>query len=741
MLDFISRLLPPVSKDPEEARQESLLYLVIGGLAIPGFLFGVVSGINAMLTNGPMEGFIAGMIVQPVYLLAIIIARRGNPKLAAYFPVTIVFLVMIYGTITVGTGHVTYIGYAMATIAASILIGTNAGIVYAFLSMAAHVIVGLLQQQAVLGPTNPQLPLDTLWFDAAGLGFGLAVLVSFSAVYNREIRVSLHMERQLAEALQNEHTALTRRITENKAMLDQRQTQLRTLAETSMAAGAERKPLILLQSAVEMLHHRTNLSLAVVFLLEDPGPQLVLRAASTEAAQRLVNQSYRIPLDSSTSAAKVVASKRLISEVNLPVDLEHPDALSTGHSELAIPMLVGENCLGVLILQSENPNGFDDSDSLAMRGVAQSLAHGLELARLSAQTQADQEEIRALNRRYMAKAWSDMDQMTSDLSISVESGGALGGEIITPLGPYTADAAVPGSITRSADGSQVIAPLILREQVIGALTLDIGEKELSPDDLTFIEAVTTQAALALENARLYSELSRRATYLQTANEIARDASTSLDLDLLLRGVVNLVRERFGFSHAAVYLMDESEQQAVIQAATGDAGQELLTKRKSFTAGAGSVIGHALESGNLYAANNIAQDPFYQPDPLLPDTRSELAVPLRVAGRIIGVLDLHAANPNAFGEDEIAILQTLSGQVAVAVQNARLFSQTSQRAERERKVVEITSHIRSTNDVSSILRTAVSELRRALGISNGVVMVGPMRPAKIEETNEGIPVNP
>jgi GAF domain-containing protein len=80
-------------------------------------------------------------------------------------------------------------------------------------------------------------------------------------------------------------------------------------------------------------------------------------------------------------------------------------------------------------------------------------------------------------------------------------------------------------------------------------------------------------------------------------------------------------------------------------------------------------------------------------------------------------------------------------VAVAVQNARLFSQTSQRAERERKVVEITSHIRSTNDVSSILRTAVSELRRALGISNGVVMVGPMRPAKIEETNEGIPVNP
>lgn len=735
MLEMISRVLPPVSKDPEEARQESLLYLVIGGLAIPGFLFGLVSGINALMTNGPIEGFIAGMIVQPVYLLAIIIARRGNPKLAAYFPVTIVFLVMVYGTIALGTGHVTYIGYAMATVAASILIGTNAGIVYAFLSMAAHVLVGLLQQQGVLGPVNPQMPLDTLWLDAAGLGFGLAVLIAVSAIYNREIRVALHMERQLGDALQKEHAALSRRITENKTMLDQRQTQLRTLAETSMAAGAEHQPLILLQSVAEMLHRRLDLSLAAVYLLEEPGPQLVLRAASTEAAQRLVQQGYRMPLTASTIPTRVVESKRLISEVNVSIDEEHPDPLATGHSELSIPMLIGETCLGVLELQSKIPTGFDDSDSLAMRGVAQALAHGLELARLNAQTQADHEEIRALNRRYMAKAWSDMDQMTSDLSISVESGG-IGQDIITPLASSMTGEAVPSAITRSEDGTRVTAPLILREQVIGSLMLETGDKELTPEDLTFIEAVTTQAALALENARLYSELSRRATYLQTANEIARDASSTLDLDLLLRRVVELIRERFGFSHGAVYLIDEGGERAVVQAASGTAAEEFLSHRTFHTAGAGSVVGHALETGVMYVANIVAQDPYFQSNSLLPDTLSELAIPLLVAGQIIGVLDLQSASANAFGEDEIAILQTLSGQLAVAVQNARLFSQTSQRAERERKVVEITSRIRSTNDISSILQTAVSELRRALGISSGMVMVGPMRPAKIDETKGG-----
>jgi len=383
-------------------------------------------------------------------------------------------------------------------------------------------------------------------------------------------------------------------------------------------------------------------------------------------------------------------------------------------------------------VQSESSSAFDDSDILTLRGISQTMAHGLEMARLDAQSRVDREEVRALNRRYMAEAWRDLDQTSPELSLSVESSEAGGEEIITPLAPSASDTAVPSTISRSEDGTQITAPLILREQVIGSLTLETGQKELSKDDLTFIEAVTTQAALALENARLYTELTRRATYLQTANEIARDASTTLDLDLLLRRVVELIRERFGFSHAAVYLMDEQEQVSAVYAASGQAAPELVARRASVTADTPSVVGHVLSTGVLYAANNVDQDAYYQADPLLTDTKSELGIPLIVAGRIIGVLDLHSAKPNAFGSDEIAIIQTLSGQLAVAVQNARLFSQVSQRAERERKVVEITSRIRSTNDISSILQTAVSELRRALGISSGTVMVGPIRPAKIEE---------
>jgi GAF domain-containing protein len=648
--------------------------------------------------------------------------------------VGILFLAMVYGSAALGLGHATYIGFAMATLAAAILIGTQTGILVAVLSVAAQLLVGALH------PATAPLAANTLWPDAVALGLGLMVLVGISSIYNREMRTSFHEQKQIAERLQKEHDDLSRRIEENSRLLDRRILQLRTLAETSMAAGAERKPLILLQSVVDVLHQRLNLSSTMIFLWEDPGPQLVLRAASTPEAQRMAGRGYRLPEESTSLIAQSASQKRIFSEGEHAVEKDNP--LSTGPSELALPMLIGDRCLGVLDIQSESTNAFDDSDILTLRGIAQTLAHGLEMARLNSQSQSDHEEIRALNRRYMADAWGDLTQLTSDLSLSVESGSDGGETTITPWTPsQPGSTAVSGAITRSADGMQVTAPLILREQVIGSLTLDTGQKAFTQDDLTFIDAVTTQAALALENARLYTELTRRATYLQTANEIARDASTSLDLDLLLRRVVELIRERFGYSHAAVYLTDEQDQKAVAFAASGQAATELIARRSSFSPESNSIVGHALSSGTVYAANNVEKDSYYQADPLLTETKSELAIPLIAAGRITGVLDIHSAKLNAFGEDEIAILQTLSGQVAVAAQNARLFSQVSQRAERERKVVEITGRIRATNDISSILQTAVSELRRALGISSGTVMVGPMRPAKIEESKGGSATNP
>jgi hypothetical protein len=208
MLRFFQRILPkPRSTDPELARQESLLYLILLGLGVPGFLFAVLNLVAIRLSgsDGPYQGVIAGFAVQFVYIASFFIARYGRRvHLAAYLPVSIVLIVMMFGDYSLGIGHVTYIGYAMATVAAGILISTEAGILFAVLSMFAHTGIGLLQVSGTLPAALPAEPASTIWLDSIGLVFGLAVIVIVSAIYNHEIWSALSVERRLGDEIRQE---------------------------------------------------------------------------------------------------------------------------------------------------------------------------------------------------------------------------------------------------------------------------------------------------------------------------------------------------------------------------------------------------------------------------------------------------------------------------------------------------------------------------------------------------------
>jgi GAF domain-containing protein len=119
-------------------------------------------------------------------------------------------------------------------------------------------------------------------------------------------------------------------------------------------------------------------------------------------------------------------------------------------------------------------------------------------------------------------------------------------------------------------------------------------------------------------------------------------------------------------------------------------------------------------GTPYIANDVQVDPFHRPHELLPHTRSELGLPLKVGQRVLGVLDVQHREVNAFSEDELAVLQILADQLAVAIQNARLFEETLARARREQTVLELTSEIRAQSDTEGMLQAAVSEMRRVFG---------------------------
>jgi len=174
-------------------------------------------------------------------------------------------------------------------------------------------------------------------------------------------------------------------------------------------------------------------------------------------------------------------------------------------------------------------------------------------------------------------------------------------------------------------------------------------------------------------------LERRAVQIQVASEIARDATSIRELDDLLDRSVNLVRDRFDFYYVGVFLVDEAEEFVVLTAATGTAGRKLLAVQHRLRIGETGIVGSVGGTGQPLIVLDVEEDSVHQPQPLLPKTRSEMALPLKVSDRVIGVLDVQSEIEDAFDEQDVQILQTLADQLAIGIDNLRLLDVVQQRA--------------------------------------------------------------
>jgi GAF domain-containing protein len=259
-------------------------------------------------------------------------------------------------------------------------------------------------------------------------------------------------------------------------------------------------------------------------------------------------------------------------------------------------------------------------------------------------------------------------------------------------------------------------PLLAQGEAIGALIVQDLENEHSfnENDLNFLISVANQVAGVIYNVRVLEESKRTALQFETAAEIARDISSSLHLDELLEKAVNLIRSRFNFYHASVFLKDASGEYVVIREATGDAGAQL--KRSGFKLGIGSksIVGFVAGKGEALIVNDTSRDATYYPNPLLPDTRAEAALPLRVGDRVVGVLDVQSKTPYAFAEDNLRTLQILADQLGTAVVNTELFAETQEHLAQHRLLHHITTSAASGTTLEEALESAVSGLQVTLG---------------------------
>jgi len=178
---------------------------------------------------------------------------------------------------------------------------------------------------------------------------------------------------------------------------------------------------------------------------------------------------------------------------------------------------------------------------------------------------------------------------------------------------------------------------------------------------------------------LEERVEKRSRDIAATQEISRFAVSQRDLGLLLNRVVDLIVERFpNIYHAQIFLVDNATEWAVLRASTGEPGRQLLARGHRLGVGSVSVIGQVTQQGRLVVARDTAVSQVHRRNEFLPDTRAELAIPLRIGDDVIGALDVQSRLRDAFAEDEVAILSTMADQIAVAIQNARLYEESTRR---------------------------------------------------------------
>lgn len=244
----------------------------------------------------------------------------------------------------------------------------------------------------------------------------------------------------------------------------------------------------------------------------------------------------------------------------------------------------------------------------------------------------------------------------------------LGSAVIFPLTSLT------NSAKRIAEGDLEASLATESNDEVGILasTLNIMTSNLRSVIDTTEQRVIERTA-ELEQSTLKSE--KRAQELRTISEVARAVSAETKLETLLSEVTNLVSRTFGFYHVGVFLIDANTTSAVLRAANSPGGQRMLARGHALKVGQTGIVGYVTGTGDPRIALDVGADATFFNNPDLPETRSEMALPLRVRGNIIGALDVQSTERNAFSQEDIETLTVLADQIAIAIENARLLEET------------------------------------------------------------------
>ncbi len=538
---YRNKIIPPngrITSSEDIKNIEGLQERIFRFILIEASIVGAIAVIVKLFEGIPQKEW-GDLLVYFIAFLVIVLLTFVNKipyKVRAYGFFIIAYIIGFIVTVEngiAGNGRVWLIGISVL---AAILLGINSGITALLLSASSLLIIGFLMNQGIIAvPSIDSMPNSSIfldWVNSIVVLFLLGItLVGAIAVLIRHFNESMQKQRSMTESYLKDREVLDYQTNE----LDKRLKQIRTVGEISRTMGSVLDPTILFQKYVDMVQSCFDLYFAGVFLVDDQGESVALRAGTGEVGQKMAEDGFKLVFDDNSNIGWTIKNRRPRIEADMessPRRLTYP-LFPMAHSEINLPLIGGDRAYGALTLLSEKFNAFDDNDVTVLRGVADSLGITYQNARLFQQQEKNLQEISSLNRQYTVEAWAKAKRVGGIDQYVFDNNGYRGQ--IDQLASMT-------------------FPLSLREQVVGFITLEMDKPSLSLEELAFVEQVTTQAALAMENVRLLEETQRRAGQDRQVADVVQKARASTDPDTILRVTLSEISHMLNASEGVLELM-------------------------------------------------------------------------------------------------------------------------------------------------------------------------------------------
>ena len=233
--------------------------------------------------------------------------------------------------------------------------------------------------------------------------------------------------------------------------------------------------------------------------------------------------------------------------------------------------------------------------------------------------------------------------------------------------------------------SLLVAPVQSGGKQIGTISVQSKmPNAFSAKEAELLNSLGAQAAIAIENTRLFESTQQRLKEVDALYKTSQSLAASLNADELIEDVVTLLHHNFGYYHVQIYLVDPSNGDLILKRGSGEIGAQLLKNGFRLSRGLG-FIGHVAETKLPFVTNNVNDVVFFDRNPLLPDTQSELAVPIKLDGKVVGVLDIQHTPPHRLTDGDLQLMTAVADQLAVALQKANLYSDLQAALEQEQTI--------------------------------------------------------